>query len=124
MLNTALQGLDGLLNLQAYSHELNPDEIAEWHQRAADPVYAFVEDMCMPDPGAWISKDALYAAFIEYCDDQNIPRIGKESFGRALKNARNVHVMFQRRGPRGGQVYGWQGIQLKEKEKEEIDMEV
>ncbi|MBA7590880.1 hypothetical protein ES708_33022 [subsurface metagenome] len=119
----ALQGVGRVLSQQEYSYELSPDEIAEWHQKASDPIYAFVEDACEADPEAWISKDDLYDAFLKYCDEKNIPRIGKESFGRALKNAKNVHVTFQRRGPRGTQTTGWVGIQLKEKEKE-IDMEV
>lgn len=125
LLNVALNGLKRLLNKQEYSYELSPDEIAEWHQRASDPLYAFIEDICETSSLAWISKDELYDAFIDYCDEQNIPRIGKESFGRALKNAKNVHATFQRRGPRGTQMTGWAGIQLKEKEVEkEIDMEV
>ncbi len=127
LLNTALGGLERLLNLQGYSHELSAEEIAEWYQRASDPIYVFVEDVCEANPDAWISKDDLYDAFAEYCDRQNIPRIGKESFGRALKNARNVHATSQRRGTRGAQTYGWKGIELKEREEgagQQIDMEV
>ena len=123
LLNIALQGLKRLVNLQGYSHELSPDEIAEWHLKASDPIYAFVEDMCETDKEAWISKDDLYGAFLDFCDKQNIPRIGKESFGRALKNAKNVNVTSQKTGPRGAQVHGWKGVRLKEIEKE-IDMEV
>jgi len=123
LLNVALQGLERLLNQQGYTYEVSPDEIAEWHQKAADPIYAFVEDVCAPDPAAWISKDDLYDAFLRYCDEHNIPRIGKESFGRALKNAKNVHVVSQRSGPRGAQIHGWQGIRLKGEE-QKIDMEV
>lgn len=123
LLNIALQGLKRLLNQQEYSHELSPDEIAEWHQRMSDPIYAFVEDSCEPDPEAWTAKDELYDIFIKYCEKQNIPRIGKESFGRALKDAKNVHVIFQRRGPRGAQETGWKGIRPAEKEKEEKEKE-
>ena len=124
LLNVALDGLKRLLNKHEYSYELSPDEIAEWHQKASDPIYAFVEDICEANSDAWISKDELYDVFIEYCGKQNIPRIGIESFGRALKNAKNVHVTFKRRGPRGAQTTGWLGIQVKEREKDEIDMEV
>lgn len=125
LLNIALQGLERLLSRQAYSYELGPDEIAEWHQKVSDPIYAFVEDVCQTKTDAWISKVELYEAFLSYCDKQNIPRIGFETFGRALKDARNVHVSFQRKGPRGAQKTGWQGIQLREREEgEAIDMEV
>ncbi|MFH0768344.1 MAG: phage/plasmid primase, P4 family [Chloroflexota bacterium] len=119
LLNMALGGLERLLNLQSYSHELSPDEIAEWHQRVSDPIYAFVEDVCEINADAWISKDDLYDAFVGYCNKQNVPKIGIESFGRTLKNAKNVHVIFKRQGPRGAQKTGWKGIQLKGEEKEE-----
>jgi len=124
LLNVALKGLVRLLSQHQFSYELSPDEIAEWHQKASDSIYAFVEDICEANSDAWISKDDLYNAFLGYCDKQNIPRIGKESFGRALKNAKNVHVISQRSGPRGEQKHGWKGIQLKKKEEQEIDMEV
>lgn len=127
LLNIALEGVRRLFNSQGYSYELSPDEIAEWHQKASDSIYAFVEDVCEANSEAWISKDDLYDAFLEYCDKQNIPRIGKETFGRDLKNARNAHVVFQRKGPRGKQIYGWEGIQLKREEEgkeQNIDMEV
>jgi len=126
LLNVALVGLKRLFDKQGYSYDLTPDEIAEWHQKASDPIYAFVEATCDADPEGWISKDELYDVFLGYCDDQNIPRIGKESFGRALKDAKNVHVSFQRRGPRGQQETGWMGIQLKPDwiEDEPIDMEI
>ena len=124
LLNIALRGLERLANRQEYSYEISSSEVADWYQKAANPIYAFVEDACKPDPDAWISKDALYAAFLEYCDKHNIPRIGKESFGKVLKNAKNIHVVSQRHGPMGAQVYGWQGIRLREGEELEIDMEV
>ncbi|GAI98559.1 unnamed protein product, partial [marine sediment metagenome] len=123
LLNIALQGLERLLNKQEYSYELSPEEIAEWHLRLSDPLYAFAEDVCEADSEAWISKDELYGAFINYCDEKNIPRIGKESFGRALRNAKNANVTSQKRGPRGAQIQGWARIQLKKLE-EDIDMEV
>ena len=122
LFNVALQGLKRLLSQQGYSYRPSPDEIATRYLKAADPIYAFVEDKCEASSLAWISKDQLYDAFLSYCDEQNIPRIGKESFGRAIKNATNVHVANQRRRIEGEEVYGWRGIQLKEEQ--EIDMEV
>ncbi len=124
LLNVVLQGLERLFNKQGYSYELSPDEIFEWHQKASNPTYAFVEDICEVNSDAWISKDDLYESFIDYCSKQNIPRIGIESFGRTLKNAKNVHVVFQRRGPRGVQKTGWSGIQVKKREEKEIDVDV
>ena len=122
LFNVALQGLGRLLSQQSYSYNPTPDEIADRYLKAADPIYAFVEDMCDVDPDAWISKDELYDAFCAYCRAKNIPLKGKESFGRVLKNATNVHVANQRHRVAGEEVYGWRGIRLKKEQ--EIDMEV
>jgi len=118
LLNLALQGLKRLLSANHYSHEQSSDEIASRYQKASDSLFAFVEDVCQENPDAWISKDDLYTAFIAYCDEENIPRIGKEAFGRAIKNATNVHVTSQRHRIGSMTVYGWGGIQIKTLEEE------
>ena len=119
LLNIALTGLKRLLNKQHYSHEQSPNEVADRYQKASDSIFAFVEDKCIVDTEGWVSKDSLYTAFIEYCDAENIPRIGKEAFGRQLKNTTVAHVSSQRSGARGSQLYGWKGLSL-----QPIDMEV
>ena len=121
LLNIALVALKRLLDKQHYSHEQSPNEIAERYQKASDSIFAFIEDRCTIDSEGWVSKDSLYTAFIGYCDTENIPLIGKEAFGRQLKNTTAVNVSSQRSGARGSQLHGWKGMSLSS---EIIDMEV
>jgi len=121
LLNIALGGLRRLLQSQHYSHEQPPFEVAERYAKAADALFAFVEDECMADPEGWISKDSLYDSFLAYCDTEKIPRVGKESFGRALKNATNIHVVSQRRRVASIIIHGWGNIRLKTENEEETE---
>ncbi len=124
LLNIALLGLKKLFDKHHYSHEPAPEEVAERYQKSSGAVFAFIEDKCETSPNAWISKSAFYDGFIEYCDKQNIPRIGKEAFGRQLKNAKNAHTESRQRRIDGQPIWGWEGIQLLKEEEPEIDMEV
>ena len=112
LLNIALQGLARLQGNGKFSYAACPSEVAETYLKASDPIYGFIEDKCVADPVVWTSKDELYEEFIQYCRSQNIPMIGKESFGRALKNATNIQVKSQRILLDGERVTGWRGIEL------------
>lgn len=113
LLNVALQGLKRLLSQHSYSYQPTPDEVATRYLKAADSVYAFVEDVCEVDSDAWISKEGLYDAFCAYCRAGNIPLKGKGGFGRALKDATNVHITERKHRIEGEETRGWGGIGLK-----------
>lgn len=124
LLNVALDGLKRLLNQHHYSYEPSPDEVAERYRKSSDETFAFVEDECETAPDAWVSKTVLYAAFINYCDQNNLSHLGKEAFGRMLKNTPNAHVESRKRRIDGAITWGWEGIKLTEEKEPEIDMEV
>lgn len=112
LLNVALQGLDRLLRSGDFSYLASADEVAEQYRKESDPIYAFIEDMCEPDLEGWVSKDNLYQAFAAYCDNQHISKLGKESFGRQLKNTPNAHVVARQRRVSGELMWGWHGIKV------------
>jgi putative DNA primase/helicase len=124
LLNIALKGLKRLLNRHHYSYEPSPDEVAEKYRKSANVTFAFIENMCEPDADAWISKDDLYDAFANYCNKQNLSPLGKESFGRTLKDVNNAHVKSRQRRVDGVKAWGWEGIRLTEAKEQDIDMEV
>jgi len=124
LLNIALKGLKRLLNRHRYSYEPSPDEVAEKYRKSANVTFAFIENMCEPDADAWISKDDLYDAFANYCNKQNLSPLGKESFGRTLKDVNNAHVKSRQRRVDGVKAWGWEGIRLTETKEQDIDMEV
>ena len=124
LLNIALKGLKRLLNRHRYSYEQSPDEVAEKYRKSANVTFAFIENMCEPAADAWISKDELYDAFANYCNKHDLSPLGKESFGRTLKDVNNAHVKSRQRRVDGVKAWGWEGIRLTEAKEQDIDMEV
>ncbi|GAI60708.1 unnamed protein product [marine sediment metagenome] len=124
LLNVALRSLKRLLHQHRYSYEPSADEIAARYRKASDSVFSFIEDKCESVSDAWISKSALHEVFTEYCDKNNLSQLGKEAFGRALKDTTNIHIESRRRRIDGVITWGWEGIQLTEEEELEIDVEV
>lgn len=124
LFNVALDGLKRLLNQHHYSYEPSPDEVAEKYRKSSDAIFAFVDDECESASDAWISKTILHDAFLDYCDKNNLSRLGKEAFGRMLKDTPNAHVESRKRRIGGVMTWGWEGIRLAGEKEPEIDMEV
>lgn len=83
-LNLALAGLRRLLKQGDFSNAKTIEETREEYKRKASPVYAFVSDCCEVDSTAWVSKDDLYASFLEYCRVKKIPALSRETFFKHL----------------------------------------
>lgn len=112
LLNLALNGLKRLLGQHDFSYKKSAEETTEIYFRAADPVYAFLEDQCEPNSEAWISKDELFQVFREYCKASKIPVKKPNSFARALQNQSHLKVSSVRKKMGDKQVTGWEGIKL------------
>jgi putative DNA primase/helicase len=117
-LNLALEGLRRLEKQGDFSYTKSPSEVAEEYVKLSQPVYAFCRDRCVGDFNDWVSKEELYQAFLEYCTEEGIPMIGKESFGRLLKDVPGFNIRSTQRRVEGSRVWGWEGIRLQEKGEE------
>ncbi len=110
-LNLALRGLRRLRDQGDFSYSLSADEVSDTYLRAADPIFAFVTERCELDEGGWMPKDDLYSVYKAFSQEQKIPALGKESFGRALKNSTAADTVKSDRRRLGGvMMYGWKGI--------------
>jgi hypothetical protein len=75
----------------------------------SNPVPVFIEDRCVKDPKAYISKDALYGAFVQFCDDTDADLIGKKAFGARLN-----YMSIVNDGQDAWGTHIWKGIKLKD----------
>jgi putative DNA primase/helicase len=114
LLNLAIAGLERLQAQQHFSNERPVDEVTEMYLRTSDPVYAFLQDCCDPEPDYWIEKDKLYQVYVKYSEDNNLPVKKPNSFARALQNQTHIKVRSIR--PRVGDIRttAWEGIKLKD----------
>jgi hypothetical protein len=60
----------------------------------SNPVPIFIEERCTKDIQASVSKDDLYDAFLQFCEDTNTSILGKKAFGARL-NAMQIAVEAQ-----------------------------
>jgi putative DNA primase/helicase len=119
LLNVALTGLERLRQNQDFTYAASPDEVAELYLKASDPVYAFLTEMCVIKPEHWTSKANLYEAYKSFSLAHKLPTIGKEAFGRALKNSVIASgISPDRRRIQGELTYGWRGVGLADLEEE------
>ncbi len=82
----------------------------EWMKRA-NSVYAFIQDRIERDIHSYETKDAVYAAYLEYCEENDLNAVPKNKFSpefERLARARPTHKTIG-----GKRVRAWQGVKLK-----------
>jgi len=111
LFNKSLAALQRLLEKGAFSSSKTIDETKEAYIRASDPVGAFRIDQIEINADGWVSKEALYSAFVGYCQGNKIPAIDKGGFTRKLGGLVSI-IEAQKtiNGKKG--VRGWSGISL------------
>jgi P4 family phage/plasmid primase-like protien len=115
VLNAALAGLKRLWLNGEFTYLASVNDVTEQYMKASNPIYAFLQDCCVLSAGIehWVSKDDLYDAFKAFCMANKLPVMGKESFGRALKNCPEASsVKSRRHRVMGTLTYGWEGLEL------------
>jgi len=122
-LNLAISGLRRLLQNQAFTYDLEVEDIAEEYQRRSVPVQAIHEFMAaatLKDSTSILLKEDLWMAFRGWCletDDKELP---KESFfkgvygGYAVANTRLSDGTGIRRPAIKGLGFSEEGMRLKD----------
>jgi putative DNA primase/helicase len=111
LFNYAVQGLKRLLESGEFSNTLTTDEIRDKYERMSSPLHAFVKDCIDVNPEEWVSKDDLYSAFIQYCEENNLPKMAKNIVGRELPKFVAM-IRDERRTVAGKRKTGWRGIKI------------
>ncbi|NAY82432.1 MAG: hypothetical protein GU362_06115 [Thaumarchaeota archaeon] len=120
ILNWALEGLKRLMqNGFRFSYNKSVEEIEELYTRASDPVKAFLEEETVEDPNAWIVKQDLYQAYVDYVKKHKLMSpLSPTTFFRNLLKYRKLAT--EHKNIKGERKWVYVGIRLKtEEEKEE-----
>jgi len=116
VLKWAVEGLRRLLEQGKFSYEDNIDKIEDRYMRASNPAYAFFQDCIEEDPDAFVTKDELYRAFIEYCKQNKLPTLSKRTFADHVKRWTNAVDGWAK--VEGRSVRAWRGIRVKSDDNE------
>ena len=88
VLNWALAGLERLVeNGNHFTRLQSADEAITTMRDLASPVAAFVRERCAVDTNSEVEVDTLYAAYKDWCADNEHPKATKQVFGRDLRAA-------------------------------------
>ena len=120
ILNWSLEGLKRLMqNGFRFSYNKSVEEIEELYTRASDPVKAFLEEETVEDPNAWIVKQDLYQAYVDYVKKHKLMSpLSPTTFFRNLLKYRKLAT--EHKNVKGERKWVYIGIRLKtEEEKEE-----
>ena len=113
VLRWAVEGLKRLLDQGGFSQNASFEELEEQYLRASSPVYAFVQDMLEEGTGEdRIPKDELYAAFIQYCKTNKLPKVSKIAFGKLLQ--KYIKAVDGWTKVEGRSVRAWVGVRFKD----------
>src|SRR5262249_36623631 len=108
ILNWSLDGLDRLEQTSEFSASKHAGELIENMRAEASPVRLFVEECCTL--GGSVEKQALYAAWCDWCARTGNAKGPIQAFG---KNLRTMLPELQTSRPRGGsRKREWTGVSL------------
>lgn len=86
LLNIALKGLKRLRdNNWTFSYTKTLNDVRKMYRRLSDPVFAFLEDRCMHNPNASVSKAALYKAYQLYASRNGLVVVSQKKFGQLIE---------------------------------------
>lgn len=85
LLNLALQGLEQLESHGGYELSQDAQQLKDAWLRCANPVYGFVADHVVRDPGEFVTKADAYYWFELYCEKHELKPCDKREFGLKLQ---------------------------------------
>jgi putative DNA primase/helicase len=109
--NWAIEGLERLLKNGRFSTGKSVEETREQYIRASDPVKAFAMDCIEQKAGSVVSKEEVYKAFLDYCQEMRLPTCPKNIFAMKLsQHVPNIQSEIKRVGKQ--RVQCWRDIAL------------
>ena len=110
-LNWALEGLRRLLSQNKFTTTKTREQVErEWIART-DSLRAFIAEQVTFNPDYFVTKDGLFEAYCDFCDERELIVIEKAMVGRRIKVLLPKILEFTPR-PTGKQVRAWKGIRL------------
>jgi putative DNA primase/helicase len=112
ILNWALEGLDRLQERGYFQMPKSSAEVIRQMEDVASPVGAFIRTRCKLGPQYEVDKDRLWAAWKDFCADQNRSVGTKDHFGRDLMAAAPMVKPSRPRRADGSRYQAYTGIDV------------
>lgn len=90
LLNLCLEGLRRLERQGGFSESKTIQDALKAYRGDTDSVTGFMEECCILEEGARVSKNELYEAYQAWCENAGLKPLGKIRFGRRVKDITNI----------------------------------
>lgn len=111
--NKAIEGLKRLLQNKRFSYEMTEEEIADYYEKASDPIAEFIDQHIELDEESMVRPNELYTKFVEFCKRFSYSPMSIQRFSAEMRLRLPI-----RKKIRDGYPY-WVGIKYLEKKDEE-----
>lgn len=124
-LNFAIEGLQRILNEQAFSYRKTPEETKEEMMQSGSSLAGFVSTQLIKEPEHWLSKDELYEAFKSHALENKSLILTKTNFGKKIRQYA-PYIDDGKKTINKKQVTGWRNVAFshQENQKEETEEEI
>lgn len=126
LFNVAIAGLQRLLEQDGFSYKNSGIDTKIEMMRSSSALANFVTEMLQKDIGAEISKEDMYKAYKDFCDDrglgpETIVAVGKKLpfYGQYITEARISSMV----GGKLVQIRGWRNVSIKLTDEQQQDRE-
>jgi len=121
-LNKVLDAMDEIEQRGDVSKTDTVEKIKEEWLKKSNPVYAFVQECIEVKPGAYETKDDVYQAFVEFCNENDLESLPKNKFAQELQRLIPELKQAQKRIGKE-RVRVWENIRLKRTDEEVSEVE-
>ena len=108
----AIKGLRRLDQRGKFQVPASAKVLVEEAKRAASPIAAFVDDMCITDPDATVTKDRLYNVYCQWCQRTGHKMPSDAKFAMDLRSVLPTIDDERPRSKDGTRPWYWKGIRL------------
>ena len=73
-LNKAIEYAKILFNQEHFTNNPDLEDIRQYYEKLSNPIFAFLNDTCIQEDNAEISKKEFYDGLMKYCEDKKISK--------------------------------------------------
>jgi len=97
---------------QFFADSMGPDEVRDRMKKAAEPVYNFATTCLDPGDDVFVEKSVARAAYRAYADEEDLPTVPENEFGKRLVGLRDFAIEATQRRVDGSRPWVYSGVEL------------
>ncbi len=119
--------VEGLKRLRSQKYQLSNsksmEQLRDEYTRNSDPIKAFLNECCVPDPEQAIVKELLYSAYKKYCEQHRLIVATHDEFCKILPRKADYQIRTARLRVGGVRVPSFEGLWLRQPKSWGADVE-